>query len=53
MCVTVCVCVCVCVPQTFRISESVVLALTHLINHPNTRKYVRSQLDMEVRVFIA
>ena len=31
-----------------RISESVVLTLSHLLNTPSTRRYVRSQLDIEV-----
>ena len=31
-----------------RISESVVLTLSHLLNTPCTRRYIRSQLDVEV-----
>ena len=33
--------------QTPRISESVVLTLNFLLNKPQTRKYIRSQLDFE------
>ena len=32
-----------------RISESVVLTVSHLLNAPSTRRYIRSQLDVEVR----
>ena len=32
-----------------RISESVVLTVSHLLNTPCTRRYIRSQLDVEVR----
>jgi len=33
--------------QTPRISESVTLTLSFLLNNPTSRKYIRSQLDME------
>jgi len=32
---------------TSRMSESVVLTLSHLLNKPNSRKFIRSQLDIE------
>ena len=34
--------------HTPRISESVILTLSHLLNSPCTRKYVSSQFDIEV-----
>jgi rapamycin-insensitive companion of mTOR len=33
--------------HTLRISESIVLTLNYLLNRPDTRKYVRSHLDLE------
>ena len=34
--------------QTARISESIVLTLNFLLNKPESRKYIRSHLDLEV-----
>lgn len=31
------------------ICESIILTLTSLLNHPQTRKYVRTHLDIEVK----
>lgn len=37
--------------QLSRINEALITTILHLLNHPNTRQYVRSDVELEVGPF--
>lgn len=39
--------------QLSRINEALMTTILHLLNHPHTRQYVRSDVELEVRIFVS